>query len=216
MKRCISVRAEIGNNVSGAPELQQELTNRGRPLTPTEVAKQHVEHALGPSVAKRLDTFKDGTFYVRAGGWAGLLSWLVDFVVYLLCAFAGFVALVVAMPDAPDNVAVFTMLGLVFGVPILYGLCYGNGRALGAVLTGTRLVRVKNGGRIGAWACWAMLVRTVLFPLLLALVAASALAGGFGSGPPGDLTRVSIDDEATRRLHAAGFLRLDTPGPGRR
>jgi RDD family len=183
-----------------------------RPPTPLEIAKQHVERAFGAKIAKRLDTFEDGTFYVTAGGWARLLSWLVDFVVYLLCASVGFVAIVVANPEVSDNVAGLTVLGLLVGVPVLLGLFYGNGRALGAVLTGTRLVRVKNGGRIGAAAWWAMLVRTVLFPLFLAMLLATIVAGEFGSGPPGSLRRISVDDNATRQLHAAGFLRLDAPG----
>ncbi|SMD17898.1 RDD family protein [Lentzea albidocapillata] len=173
-----------------------------------DVVRQHVEHAFGAQVAKRLDMFEDGTFYVTAGGWARLLSWLVDFVVYLFCAFAGFVAFVLATRDSgvSDSVAALTMLGLLAGTPVLCGLVFGNGRALGAMLTGTRLVRVKNGRRIGAGACWAMLVRTVLFPLLL-------IAFTVGGTVAGSLSRISIDDGATRRLHAAGFLRLDAPSP---
>ncbi|MDX8050623.1 RDD family protein [Lentzea sp. BCCO 10_0798] len=177
-----------------------------------DVARQYVEQQFGPTVAKRLDTFEDGTFYITAGGWARLLSWLVDFVVYLFCAFAGFIALVLATYDreVSDNTATLIVLGLLFGVPILYGLFFGNGRGLGAVLTGTRLVRLKNGHRIGVGACWAMLVRTVLFPLL---ITALTVGGSTGSG---SLTRISIDDGATRRLHAAGFLRLDGVDSDRR
>ena len=177
----------------------------GRPPSRMDIARQHVEQQFGPTIAKRLDTFEDGTFYITAGGWARLLSWLADFVVYLFCAFAGFIALVLATMDreVPGTTAALVMLGLLFGVPILYGLFFGNGRALGAVLTGTRLVRLKNGDRIGVGACWAMLVRTVLFPVLI-----TALTVG-GSTVSGSLTRISIDDGATRRLHAAGFLRLD-------
>lgn len=180
------------------------VTRPERPLTPLETAKQHVEQAFGPQIAKRLDTLKDGSFFVRPGGWAALFAWLVDFVVYLLAVVAGFVALAVAMPDASDNVVALTVIGLLFGMPLILGLFYGNGRALGAVFTGTRLVRYKNGRRIGASASWAMLVRTILFPALLAAV---VMGGGLA---PGDLVRISIDEEATQRLHAAGFLRLPT------
>lgn len=176
----------------------------GRPPSRLDVFRQHVEHEFGSTIAKRLDTFDDGTFYVTAGGWARLLSWFVDFVVYLFSAFAGFVAVVLATRDSEisDKAAALTILGLLIGVPVLYGLFFGNGRALGAVLTGTRLVRVKNGHRIGAAAPWAMLVRTVLFPLLIAAMTV-------GGAVDGSLSRVSIDDGATRRLHSAGFLRLD-------
>lgn len=181
-----------------------------RPPTPIEIAKQHVEHTLGKKIAKRLDTYEDGTFFVSAGDWARLLSWFVDFLVYLLCAVGGFVTLAVAKPDVSDNVAALAMVGLLIGVPILYGLFYGNGRALGAVLTGTRLVRIKNGDRIGAAACWAMLVRTLLFPTLLIVLTLSASTDG-------SIRRISIDEAATRQLHAAGFLRLTTPdSPGQR
>jgi len=178
-----------------------------------EIAKQHVEHALGPKVAKRLDTHKDGTFYVRAGAWAALLSWFVDVAVVVLCAFGGAIALAAAKPETSDSTVGLTAFGLLAGVPVLYGFFFGNGRVLGGMLAGTRLVRVKNGQRIGAGACWAMVVRIVLLPLLLALLLAAAAAGGWGSAP-GDLTRVSIDEAATRRLHAAGFLSLNTPDTG--
>lgn len=182
------------------------VASRGRPPIPLDIAKQHVEQAFGPKVAKRLDTFKDGTFYVTAGDWARLFAWLVDFVLFALLALIGLGVLAVAFPDVSGDVAALTMLGLLFGVPILYGLCYGNGRALGAVLTGTRLVRHKNGQRIGAKACWAMLVRTVLFPpLLIGMVFENAVNLA-------TLARISIDDKATKQLHAAGFLRLEVPG----
>jgi hypothetical protein len=122
----------------------------GRPPTQLDIAKQHAERAFGAKIAKRLDTFEDGTCYVSAGDWARLMSWLVDFVVFVLCAGGGFVALAVANPMVSDNVAALTMLGLLVGVPVLYGFFYGNGRVLGGMLTGTRLVRVKNGHRLGS------------------------------------------------------------------
>lgn len=182
------------------------VADSGRPPTPLEIAKHHVGHAFGPKVAKRLDTFKDGTFYITAGDLARPLSWLVDFGVFVLLAGGGFVAIAVSIETVSGGAAALIMLGLLVGVPLLYGLCYGNGRALGAVLTGTRLVRVKNGHRLGVGACWAMLVRIVLIPPYL-------LAITLGQMPSvGSARRISIDDAATRQLHAAGFLRLDTPG----
>lgn len=161
-------------------------------------AREQVERTLGPKVAKRLAKFDDGTLYVSAGGWAEFLAWLVDFAVYLLGTGIGFVVFAVATRNSalPDSAALLTLLGLLIGVPVLYGLFFGDGRVLGAALTGTRLVRIKDGGRIGAAACWAMLVRTLLFPLLLV---AMVLAG---SGGVGSVRRVSIDEEATRRLHS--------------
>jgi len=197
-------------------------TRPDRPPTPLETARQHVEQAFGPKIAKRVETFKDGTFFVRARAWAVLLAWLVDLVVCLLVAAAAVVAVAAAKPELSDNAITLILIGLLFCVPLGYGLCYGNGRGLGAVLTGTRLVRARNGQRVGASACWAMLLRTVLFPLVVLLVLAvlvAATAGGTGSpggggeSVPGNPRRISIDDEATRRLHAAGFLRLPEPGP---
>jgi hypothetical protein len=88
-------------------------------------------------------------------------------------------------------------------VPLLYGMCYRNGRALGAVLTGTQLVRVADGGRIGRKAPWAMLVR-VLMPLLFIGVIVGAL-GGAGGPPGGSMVRVSVDARATRQLRDAGI-----------
>lgn len=172
-----------------------------RPPTPLETAKQQVEDALGQRAARRLDTFDDGTLYISAGSLARLLSWFVDFLVFALGACGGFVALLIVKPDISDGDAALALLGLLVGVPILYGLFFVAGRALGGLLTGTRLVRVKNGRRIGWGACWAMLVRTVLFPLLLLIVVTSGSVGA------GSLTRISIDDAETRRLWAAGFLR---------
>lgn len=34
----------------------------GGPPAPLDVAREHVERALGPTIAKRLGTFKDGAF----------------------------------------------------------------------------------------------------------------------------------------------------------
>jgi hypothetical protein len=177
-----------------------------------EIVKQHVERAFGAKVAKRLDMHKDGILYVSAGGWALLLSWLVDFVVVVLGVGVGFVAAVIAYPDVSGDVGLLIMLGLLVGVPMLYGgLCYRNGRALGAVLTGTRIVRVKNGRRLGATAWWGH-VRTHR--------AVPPVAHPVPRGRRRDVravydlslrSRISIDPGATRQLHAAGFLRLDAP-----
>ncbi|MFB6397384.1 RDD family protein [Polymorphospora lycopeni] len=177
----------------------------GRPPTRLEVAREHAERVLGRRTAKRLAAFDDGTLYVEASGGARFLAWLVDFVVYVLGVGVGFVvlSLVAVAAGLPDGTVALLAVSLLFVVPLLYGLCYGNGRALGAVLTGTQLVRVKDGGRIGGKACWAMLVRTLLMPLLLIAVIVGALSGG--GSPPGSLARTSIDPDAIRQLHAAGI-----------
>lgn len=178
-----------------------------RPPTPLEIARQHVEHTFGPKIAKRVDTFKDGTFYVSPGAWALSLAWLADFGFYLVCVAGGLVAFMGAQPDASNGTVGLAVLGLLIGVPVVYGLFFGNGRGIGALLTGTRLVRFKNGERIGASGWWAMLVRTLLFPPILV----AAVFGGDVMSL-GSARRISIDDYATRQLHAAGFLRLNAPG----
>ncbi|MFD4641687.1 RDD family protein [Lentzea sp. NPDC058436] len=180
------------------------VAGTGRP-TRLDIARHHVEQAFGPTIAKRLDTFDDGTLYIGPGGWTRLLAWFADFLVHVLFAGAAFVAFAVATRSSPisDSAAALTVLGLLIGTPLVYGLFFGNGRGVGAALTGTRLVRVKNGGRLGASACWAMLVRTVLFPLLL-------LAFVTGGTAEGSLSRISIDDDATRRLHEAGLRHRDS------
>jgi hypothetical protein len=147
--------------------------------------------------ARRIETFGNGTPYVPAGGGAMCFAWLIDFTVIVL----GFVAGIAALAAVDESqgldggviaVAAFAWL---LAVPLLYGLCYTNGRALGAVCTGTRLVRVRDGGRIGAKGPWAMLVRTILMPVVI-------LAVVTGGTVEGSLVRTSIDVARTRRLHA--------------
>ncbi|MDI5980613.1 RDD family protein [Amycolatopsis magusensis] len=151
---------------------------------------------------KRLKTFRNGIYFVEAGFWRTFLAWLVDIAVFLLGAGAGVVVL--AVVDRTANLGagalVLGIVGILLLVPLLYGgLCYRNGRALGAVLAGTRLVRFADGGRLGAKAPWAMLIRTILLPLLVfALIA--AVFGGSGGAPGGSTIRVSVDVRATARL----------------
>ncbi|MBB4912816.1 hypothetical protein [Actinophytocola algeriensis] len=49
-----------------------------------ERARAHAEQVLGPQTAKRLAPFRDGVLYVKAGGGARFLAWLVDVVVLVL------------------------------------------------------------------------------------------------------------------------------------
>lgn len=148
-------------------------------------------------MSRKIETFGNGTPYVPAGPVAGFFAWLIDFVVFVVIAVGGFVAVagVLSSRDVSGGVILAIMGGLVIGTPLLYGLFYTNGRALGAVVTGIRLVRAADGGRIGAKGPWAMLVRTVLLPLLILAV----LTGGGGDGTT---QRVSIDPARTRRMLA--------------
>ncbi|QQQ73705.1 RDD family protein [Saccharothrix sp. 6-C] len=174
-----------------------------RPPTRLELVRAEAAHVLGPKAAARVDSFPDGVLHVGAGELRRLLSWLVDFAVCLLAVGVGFVVLsgLSTAGKIDDGRLVLAAIALLVLVPPLYGLGYGNGRALGALLTGTRLVRVADGGRIGLKAPWAMTVRTALLPLVIV----ATVAGG---GPPGSLVRTSIDSRGTRRLHAAGLRNL--------
>lgn len=148
---------------------------------------------------RKIATFGNGTPYIAAGAWAGFFAWLIDFVVFLLGFAIGFVALagVLSSEDIGGGVVLGIMAALLFGVPLLYGaLFYRGGRALGAVVTGTRLVRIADGERIGAKGPWAMLVRTILLPALII----GMLTGG--GTVDGSLQRVSIDVARTRRMRA--------------
>jgi hypothetical protein len=175
-----------------------------RPLPPRGSTHVRAEQVLGPQTATRLATFGDGGLYVEAGGWARFLAWLVDFVVFVLGVGVGFVVLAVVglTTDLDNGVLTLGLIAVLILVPLLYGTCYRNGRALGAVLTGTRLVRVADGGRIGRKAPWAMLVR-ILMPLLVIGAIVGALGGGGNVADP--MARVSVDARATRQLRDAGI-----------
>lgn len=146
----------------------------------------------------KIETFGDGKPYVAAGDLRNFFAWLIDFVVYLFGFVVGFVILAVVdlNKDLDDSVIAIAALSLLVVVPVLYGLFYTNGRGLGAVCTGTQLVRHRDGSRLGAKGPWAMLVRTVLLPLLIGAVVIG------GVGPGGSPVRVNIDVARTRELRA--------------
>jgi len=165
--------------------------------------REHIVPVLGPDIARRLRAFRTGTLYVDAPLGRAFLAWLIDVVVVWGLALALGVAVFVASstPDRATGAAVITIVALVV-LPFLYGWCYRNGRALGGLLTGTRLVREADGGRIG-WgkAGWAMAVRALFVPFLL-------LSLFDTGGDTFSTVRTSIDDTGTRRLRAAGYHRI--------
>ncbi|SDC94437.1 RDD family protein [Glycomyces harbinensis] len=151
--------------------------------------------------AKKVERFGNGTPYVPAGNWTKCFAWLIDFAVFVLGLVAGVVALVAVdmSRGLDDAVIALVMIAWWLVLPLLYGLCLRNGRALGAMWTGTRLVRVSDGGRIGAKGPWAMFVRLILLPAAIL----GALTGGGLAG--GSLQRTSIDMARTRQLHVQGY-----------
>lgn len=174
--------------------------------TRVETAAAHAQGVLGARKASRIATFDNGALYVRAGAARQFLAWLIDFTVYLFGVGVAIVAVALVHRSMPlsDNVLTVVTLSLFVVVPLVYGLCFGNGRALGGVLTGTQLVRIKDGSRVGLKASWVMLVRTLLVPVLVVVALVDAFTGGGALGSDSEL-RVSIDPTATRRLHAAGI-----------
>jgi hypothetical protein len=168
-----------------------------------EIAKVRAEPVIGRQAASRIAAFENGELYVEAGWLAAFLAWFADFLVFAAAVAAGFVLVGGVTVTARLSTAATSVLvvALVLIVPALYSVCYRNGRALGAVLTDTQLVRVSDGGRLGKQAYWAMLIRTVLMPLLLALWVASFFLGSALEADDGTV-RTSIDRHATRRLRA--------------
>jgi hypothetical protein len=182
------------------------LPGPARQTLEVEQAAAWAEPNLGPRIAKRIGSFRDGGLFVMAADWAALLAWVVDFVVFLLGVGVGVlvVATVDINADLENSVVGVSLIAILFLFPLLYGgLCYRNGRGLGGVLTGTQVVRFADGGRLGGRAPWVMLVRTVLLPLLFAVVITTALAGGGSGSGSGKVRSVCVDVRATQRLRAA-------------
>lgn len=153
----------------------------------------------GADVAKRLRAFEDGALYIDSTSGAAFTAWLIDAVLVNGTAVALAVLYGTRSTDPYAGAgAGVRAIALLIVLPLCYGWAYRNGRALGGLLTATRLVRMKDGSRIGlAKAGWAMLIRTLLMP-----IAFWAALDGLSQ------VRVSIDDPATQRLRAAGFDRL--------
>lgn len=173
-------------------------------FTGLEPMRAQVAPVLGADAAARLRAFQNGVLHIDAPIGRAFLAWLIDAIVVWgvalglgVAMFAGSTA-----PDAAAGASVIT-IALLLVLPFLYGWCYRNGRALGGVLTGTRLVRVADGHRIGwAKAGWALTIRSLFMPFVMLSVLESGASTDFTS------VRTSIDDAATARLWAAGFLRL--------
>lgn len=183
------------------------MTGSAHPTTTfaeLEPMRAQVAPVLGVDAAGRLRAFKNGVLHIDTPLGRAFLAWLIDLVVVwgtaLGLGFAMFARS--TAPDAAIGASVITILLLV-ALPFLYGWCYRNGRALGGVLTGTRLVRLADGHRIGwAKAGWALTIRSLFMPFVVLTVLESGASGDFTS------MRTSIDDDATARLWAAGFHRL--------
>jgi uncharacterized RDD family membrane protein YckC len=164
-------------------------------LTAVQQVRDQLKPVLGNGVAGRIKAYTDGTLFVEATLSSAFFAWLVDSILVNGTAI-GLGVLYYARSTDPNKAAGsgVIVLTLLIVLPLLYGWLYGNGRGLGALLTGTRVVRVKDGSRVGLRkAGWAMLIRTLLMPL-----AFFAAIGGSADG--GSQIRISIDIEATDRL----------------
>lgn len=164
--------------------------------------RTHVEPVLGKGAAARIRAFGNGELYVEARTASALWAWLGDFLLVTGLSVAAAVAYYFKANDidAAVGASVIGVAGL-FVLPLLYGWFYGNGRGLGALFNGIRLVRLRDGGRIGLGkAGWAMLIRTLGFVII-------ALGVLNGDVTVTNGVRTSIDVRETERLRAAGFVR---------
>lgn len=197
------------------------MSSHVKPTTATSAldqAQQQIEPVLGHRVAKRTRACENGELYVEPG-WAGVGAWLIDAAVIALAATvaaSGLYATRTAgdlVDDATRRSAQIEALAAGIGVlivaPLIYGLFYASGRALGGWLTGTRLIRLRDSGRIGFPAsCWAMFART----LGIGVLVISALLAEAGAVDV-SFDRVSRSESDTARLRAAGFSRLPDRSP---
>ncbi|WP_370934449.1 hypothetical protein [Amycolatopsis sp. cg13] len=164
--------------------------------------RTQAEPVLGKGAAARIRAFENGDLYVEARTASTIWAWLVDFLLVTGLSVAAAVAYYFKSysVDAAVGASVIGIAGL-FVLPLLYGWFYGNGRGLGALCNGIRLVRLRDGGRIGLWkAGWAMLIRTLGFVII-------ALGVLNGDVTVTNGVRTSIDVRETDRLRAAGFVR---------
>lgn len=163
--------------------------------------RQRLEPVLGKSVAPRVRAFRNGDLYVDSTVGAALWSWFVDSLLVNGTAVGLGVAYFLSSPGDRGTIAVVITAAMMIVLPLLYGWCYADGRALGARLAGTRSVRVADGGRIGVGkAGWAMLIRTLLLPFIFWVALGEVTDIGE--------VRVSIDESATRRLREMGITTL--------
>lgn len=172
--------------------------------------REQVADILGQNIAERVCRFDNDILYVSAGAGPAIFAWLIDaIIVWGPAALVGYSYFSTATEVDAINVAMVLVLFTACVVAAIYGLFYRNGRGLGALLMGTRLMRVKDGGRVGFLkGSWAMILRIMFTPLYLLLVLLSLFDGAPGVGGNFRLRHTSIDDDATRKLWAAGFHHL--------
>ncbi|WP_141367199.1 RDD family protein [Glutamicibacter uratoxydans] len=165
--------------------------------------REAAEPALGNKAAERIRRFRTGGIYVGASAPAAFIAWLIDF---LLIAGVSVGIACGSLGDFADEEAVLSAIGifvlLSVLLPFLYGWFFRDGRALGGLLTGTRLVRIKDGSRVGWWkAGWAMFIRSTLVLMLLGILLALLDTDGPGMFDwDASQVRTSIDIEATEKL----------------
>ncbi|MBB2499991.1 hypothetical protein H5411_12750 [Amycolatopsis echigonensis] len=162
--------------------------------------RTQAEPVLGKGGAARIRAFENGDLYVEARTASTIWAWLVDFLLVTGLSVAAAVAYYFTSTavDAAVGASLIGVAGL-FVLPLLYGWFYGNGRGLGALFNGIRLVRLRDGGRIALGkAGWAMLIRTLGFVII-------ALGVLNGDVTVTNGVRTSIDVRETERLRAAGL-----------
>lgn len=77
----------------------------------------------------------------------------------------------------------------------LYGFILPGRRSLGAVLYGTRVVKMSDGGRPGFWRSgWISFVRTVGIVVFSIIIVVGALGGGSSGNPQDNRWHISISE----------------------
>lgn len=163
-----------------------------------EPIRSLVDPVLGEDLAARIKTSSTGILHVSATWRRTFLAWFIDFLSVIMAS-VGVGAAIYNSSDAPEptKLTVVTSFITVLISPWFYGWFFRNGRALGGWVAGTRLVRIKDGQRIG-WtkAGWAMFIRVFFLPFMIL-----TLLEDFDFHP----VRISIDIQATEQLRQAGF-----------
>lgn len=111
----------------------------------------------------------------EASRWRRLLAWTIDQVLLLVACF-GLLVVLVTTVDPTDAQMVFLLLGVLFGVPLVYGALCFRARTLGCLVAGTAFFHTDARRR----ATWGGTMRTVMLrwwlPVLGIIVVMSILS----------------------------------------
>lgn len=129
------------------------------------------------SAQKRSAQLGNGTSVVKASAWQQIGAWFVDFSVVAIVAAVAYVVVAGSLEGTTGKAVLAALAGWI-GAAWIYGLCCFGGKSLGALASGTRVVRFSTGTAPGVWrAGWVMFSRTVLFPIVGLVLFVAAVGG---------------------------------------